>query len=371
VPTLQRIIDRIVVKVFEIRKRLEPSYRKADYKLDLALNVLWEKLKPFLERVARRSPGLERYIAGALQLRGKYQAILALSLAAMAFLFIALLGHLPRPQQLKPLPPSLGKPDYGPLRQEVAGYLNTLTGTYGIYFKDMESGQTFGINENVPIPPASCIKVPVVLYLYRQVAAGTLHWNDRVRYDRASDYQVGAGALQYTARNGDTFSLRCLATVAITISDNVAHNMLVRYLGYGNVMNYIRSIAPNTTRPYGSALTTARDMGAIAEAVARFARENPEEGGRLINDLSHTIFHVGIPGKLPPELQVAHKEGSINGVANDMGIVFGKRPYILVVLSQGITDEDTGFRNIAEISRIIYNYQQQFPAAPNQGIPRS
>ncbi|HHW40669.1 MAG TPA: serine hydrolase [Syntrophomonadaceae bacterium] len=307
----------------------------------------------------------------ASRLQGKYRAILSLSLVAAAFLFIALLGHLAGTRQLKPLPPSLGKPDYGPLRQEVAGYLNTLPGTYGIYFKDLESGQTFGINENIPIPPASCIKVPVVLYLYRQVAEGRLQWNDRVRYDRASDYQVGAGALQYTARDGDTFSLRCLATVAITISDNVAHNMLVRYLGYGNVMNYIKSIAPSTTRPYGSGATTASDMGSVIEAVIKFARENPRQGGRLIDDLSHTIFHVGLPGELPPKLQVAHKEGSINGVANDMGIVFGRRPYILVVLSRGITDEDTGFRNIAEISRIVYNYQQRLPAAPDLGIPRS
>ncbi|MGB9791049.1 MAG: serine hydrolase [Thermacetogeniaceae bacterium] len=303
--------------------------------------------------------------------KGQKAALIVLLLAAAALLFVTFLRHSTSPRQLKPFSLPSGKPDYSSLRQEVLSYVNTLPGTYGIYFKDLASGESFGINENVPIPPASCIKVPVVLYLYRQVAAGRLQWADRLRYDRASDYQVGAGALQYTARDGDTFSLRCLATVAITISDNVAHNMLVRNLGYDNVMGYIRSIASNTTRPYGSAATTAKDMGAVVEEVIRFAKENPKLGGRLIDDLSHTIFHVGLPGKLPPKLQVAHKEGSINGVANDMGVVFGKRPYILVVLSKGITDEDTGFLNIAEISRIVYNYQQRLPAAPDLGIPRS
>lgn len=306
--------------------------------------------------------------------RGKRQkaALTLFLLAAAALLLTTFLKHSPSPRQLKPNSPhSSEKPDYTSLRQEVLSFVNTLPGTYGIYFKDLASGESFGINENVPIPPASCIKVPVVLYLYRQVAAGRLQWVDRFRYDSKSDYQVGAGALQYTARDGDTFSLRCLATVAITISDNVAHNMLVRNLGYDNIMSYLRSIAPNTTRPYGSAATTARDMGAVVEEVIKFAREHPKLGGRLIDDLSHTIFHVGIPGKLPPKLQVAHKEGSINGVANDMGVVFGKRPYILVVLSKGITDEDTGFRDIAEISRIVYSYQERLPAAPDLGIPRS
>ncbi len=47
-----------------------------------------------------------------------------------------------------------------------------------------------------------------------------------------------------------------------------------------------------------------------------------------------------------------------------MGIVFSKRPYILGVMSEGTADEDTGFSNIAEISRLVYDYQQQLPPAP-------
>ncbi len=102
---------------------------------------------------------------------------------------------------------------------------------------------------------------------------------DRVAYQKALDYETGAGALQYTAEDGNTFSLRCLATVAITISDNVAHNMLVRYLGYNNVMNFIKSIGgADTVEPYGSETTTARDLGVFMEAVNQFAKQNPAQG---------------------------------------------------------------------------------------------
>ncbi|MBC7339961.1 MAG: serine hydrolase [Firmicutes bacterium] len=31
---------------------------------------------------------------------------------------------------------------------------------------------------------------------------------------------------------------------------------------------------------------------------------------------------MGLPGQLPPGLQVAHKEGDMTGVGNDVGIVF-------------------------------------------------
>lgn len=297
---------------------------------------------------------------------GRRKILAVVALLALVMLAFAV-GRTVGPQALKPL---ASRPDYGELRKELADHLKTLPGTYGVYFKDLASGEEFGINERVPIPPASAIKLPVVLYLYEQVAKGELDWNDRVRYRKSTDYQDGAGDLQFTARDGDTYSLRCLATISMVISDNIAHNMLVRHLGYDNVMNFIRRLGPDTTRPFGSASTTARDMGAFLEELIDFASREPEQGARLLNDLAHTVYHVGLPGKLPPKLVVSHKEGSINGVATDVGIVFSRRPYILVVLSKGIPDEDTGFRNIAEISRIVYDYQQRLPAATVPGLPQ-
>ena len=293
------------------------------------------------------------------------RAYLIVALLAFVMLVFAL-GQIIGPQSLKALDT---KPDYQPLQDEVAKFTASLPGTYGIYFKDLDSGEGFGINEKAPIPPASTIKLPVILYLYEQAAAGKLDWSDRVRYNLSTDYQGGAGELQYAARNGDTYSLRCLATIAITLSDNIAHNMLVRHLGYDNVMAFIKKMGTDTTRPFGSASTTARDMGAFAEGVISFAERNPQQGGRLLNDLAHTIYHVGLPGELPSKLVVSHKEGSINGVATDAGIVFSRRPYILAILSEGVSDEDTGFKNIAKISRIIYDHQQKLPAAENLELP--
>lgn len=293
------------------------------------------------------------------------RAYLVVALLAFVMLVFAV-GQIIGTQSLKPLNP---KPDYQPLQEEVAKFTATLPGTYGIYFKDLSSGQEFGINEKTPLPPASTIKLPVVLYLYKQVAAGKLDWRDRVGYNINTDYQEEAGVLQYVARHGDTYSLRCLATMSITLSDNIAHNMLVRHLGYDNVMAFIKKMGPATTRPFGGASTTARDIGAFVEEAYRFAEQNPGQGGRLLNDLAHTVYHVGLPGELPSELVIPHKEGSITGVAADAGIVFSQRPYILIVLSAGITDEDTGFKNIARISRIIYDYQQQLPEAKNIRLP--
>ncbi|AEG16573.1 beta-lactamase [Desulfofundulus kuznetsovii DSM 6115] len=248
-------------------------------------------------------------------------------------------------------------PDYRPLQKQLKDYLAQQPGVYGIYFKDLHSGASFDINGDEPITAASTVKVPVVLYLNHLVAQGKLDWDDRVVYDSKQDYQGGAGILQFSAWDGDSYSLRVLANLSITISDNIAYRMLVRHLGKDNVAQFMRDLGGQTVFPGGENITTARDMGRYMEAVLEFSREHPALGERLLDDMANPIYHVGLPGKLPPEVRVAHKEGDVWGVANDAGIVFAEHPYILVVLSKGETDVDKGFARIAEISRMVYDYQ--------------
>ncbi len=248
-------------------------------------------------------------------------------------------------------------PDYAPLEAELRELIATYDATYGICFRDLESGAGFGINEREPITAASTVKVPVVLYLNTLVARGRAKWSDRVAYDAALDYQDGAGVLQFTAKDGATYSLRILANLAITVSDNIAYRMILRHLGKDNVAAFMRGLGGEVVFPDGWNVSCARDMVLYVQAVLDFARAHPDLGQRLLDDMAHSIYHVGLPGLLPPDLTVAHKEGDVTGIANDVGVVLGSRPYILAVLSRGVSDIDEGFARIAEISRVVYDYQ--------------
>lgn len=256
-------------------------------------------------------------------------------------------------------PAWVADPDYGPLKRQIEQFIAHKPGTFGIYFKDLVSGRTFGINDREPIHAASTIKVPLVLFVNRLAAEGKVDWQDRIAYDRGADYQDGAGILQFSARHGDTYSLRVLSNLSITISDNIAANMLIRYVGKETLANYMRGLGAEVVFPGGRRMTTARDMGLYMQAVLDLAAERPDVGRRMLDDMAHPIYHVGLPGELPPHLTVAHKEGDISGVANDVGVVYGSRPFILVVLSKDIPDPEAGFADIARISRIVYDYQER------------
>jgi beta-lactamase class A len=250
-------------------------------------------------------------------------------------------------------------PDYEPLKKQLESYLATKAATYGIYFKDLNTGTTWGINDLTPIPAASTIKVPYVLYLNEQVAAGRLEMEQRIAYDSNTDYAGGSGYLKETAADGDRFTLRVLSNLAITLSDNVAYKMIKRVVGEENVLGYMKSLGGTTIGSDGQNNTTARDMAAYMEGVLNFARRNPALGNRLIDDLANSIWHYGLPGKLPDNVRVAHKEGDLPGVSNDVGIVFASRPYIISILSMNQSNVEQGFADISEINRMIYEYQEK------------
>ncbi|MBC7342591.1 MAG: serine hydrolase [Clostridia bacterium] len=252
-----------------------------------------------------------------------------------------------------------GSPNYAPLRQQLEDFVSQRKATYGIYFKDLISGKTVEINAYTPIPAASTVKLPTVLYLNTLAAQGKIDWQTKLAYQSQTDYQGGSGIIQFGAREGDKYTLRTLATMAITTSDNIAYRMLVRYLGQDSIANYMRNLGAWTVFPDGKNLTTARDMGVYLQAVLDLNRQYPAVGRRLIDDMANGIYNEALPLYLPDSVTVAHKEGFIWGVCNDVGIVYGSRPYIIAVLSQGQDNPDQGFADIAEINRMIYDYQEQ------------
>lgn len=248
---------------------------------------------------------------------------------------------------------------YLPLVSELKKYLEEKPATYGIYFKDLQAGKTFGINDCELFPQASCIKVAYVLYLYEKVAAGIYQLEQRLSYRADTDYSTGSGYLQYFIKEGNRLTLRALAKIAITLSDNIAYRMIKRFVEPAEVIRYMKNLGGTFPRPDGEDYTTPRDMGCYLQGVLDFAYREPELGKMLLDDLTHPVWHFGLPGLLPDEIKVAHKEGDLEGTANDVGIILPPdRPYLLAVLSKNQPDIPAGFWRIATISKLVFDYQR-------------
>lgn len=255
---------------------------------------------------------------------------------------------------------------YLPLARQLKNFLKTRHAVYGIYLKDLIRKKFLGINDQELFIQASCIKVPYVLFLYEKIASGVYNLEQRLAYQRNTDYSPGSGYLQYIVKEGDRFTLRTLAKIAITLSDNIAYRMIKRLVGYSDVIQYMRNIGGKSPSPDGDSHTTPEDMGCYLEAVLDFCKRESELGKLLLDDLIHPVWHYGLPGLLPDYVKVAHKEGDLEGVVNDVGIILASdHPYILAILSKNQPDVYQGFKDIATISKIIFDYQCSFNKVHN------
>jgi beta-lactamase class A len=53
---------------------------------------------------------------------------------------------------------------------------------------------------------------------------------------------------------------------------------------------------------------------------------------------------------------VAHKTGTITRIHHDAGIVYGPRPYVLVVLVRGLQDQKQSAALMAAISKAVWEH---------------
>lgn len=102
-----------------------------------------------------------------------------------------------------------------------------------VHAVNLTTGDSFSHNEWRVIPTASTIKVAIVDMVSRLVAAGGLSWDDSCKFTN-DDIVGGAGVLRYLTSVRE-LSLADAATLAITISDNVASNICLDALGGSSV----------------------------------------------------------------------------------------------------------------------------------------
>jgi beta-lactamase class A len=122
-------------------------------------------------------------------------------------------------------------------------------------------------------------------------------------------------------------------------SDNTAVNIMSTVLGEEAVNQFAqRNDMPNTDILEN--LTTARDIGIFFRRLWNQQIVDQENRDEILDYLTNTIYEDWIPAALPEGTKVAHKYGREVHVINDAGIVFGSKPYVLVVMTQGIVESE-------------------------------
>lgn len=186
------------------------------------------------------------------------------------------------------------------------------------------------VNGETSLPAASLVKLPLATAIYEQAAAGTLALDERVLHSDLG--RTAYPSVLQVFSDDHAFTLQELCGLMLATSDNPVSQYLLDRVGIHLVNLEAQRLGASSTRivvgfsdewlgDRGRAnITTADDALVMLKALAT----NPALES-LITALRNNLRNFRMPLRLPDTLPVAHKTGSLTGVAVDAGIAYGKK----------------------------------------------
>jgi beta-lactamase class A len=253
-------------------------------------------------------------------------------------------------------------------------------GVFAVAFKDLKTGETLLLNEQMSYHAASTMKTPVLVEVFNQVKKKkislddsiTLHNNFKSIVD-GSEYKLDStddSETELYRHLGEKRSINQLIYQMIIVSSNLSTNLMIELVDAKNVsatmasmgmpnLHVLRGVEDDKAYQAGLSNTVAAyDLMLLFEKIAKGKAVNKKSCEQMIKILLDQKFNDIIPAKLPPDVKVAHKTGWFTSVHHDSGIIFlpNGRKYVLVLLGKEIEDEKGATNMLAEVSEMIYKY---------------
>lgn len=224
--------------------------------------------------------------------------------------------------------------------KDIIARLEAVAGNASFFYKSLEGQpETAAFNEDFAHVAASIIKVPIMVECFRRFDQGSAKKTDTLTL--RDEYRVPPCGVLTFMHQGLEVTLMDLIWLMITISDNVATNMLIDYLGIDAIEDTIRACGLRQTtlgrklfdRSPGakgkSNYISAADCGLLLEKMYLGQLISPQASKEMLDVLKGQQLNNKIPFLLPLDYTVAHKTGEDGSITHDVGIVYAKRPFIV------------------------------------------
>jgi beta-lactamase class A len=298
-------------------------------------------------------------------------------------MFVALLCLAAWPAQAQQARPA------AVINHRIQAAIQDFPGSVSLYATNLDTGVSYGLRADAPVPTASTIKLPIMVELFAEAQEGRLDWNQKLVLND-QDKVSGTGVLTELS-SGDALPIRDLMHLMIVVSDNTATNLILDRIG-GNAVNVrmaqlglkqtavMRKIMqaklfpdPNA-KPHPEGLTgegkkpgndrwgtgrsCPRDMVLILEKLYRGELVSKAASGEMIGVLKRQHDHDGI-GRDMKDTVIASKSGALDHLRSDVAIVYSPHgPVAIAITVNNIKEVDYGPDNpgnllISKLSGIL------------------
>lgn len=252
------------------------------------------------------------------------------------------------------------------LKESILRRVADYPGHTSIYYQDLTTGEHWGHNELEPMGAASVIKLTVMAELFRQLEAGLVRRDQKITVRDEDRVPIcGVLTLMHTGLEVTPIDLCWLM---ITISDNMATNLLIDLLGLENIQENNRRLGLEgvvlnrklfeTREAFCGKRNTvsARGVARLLELI--WKRQLVSEGAS--GEMLEMLLAQQCTNKMPlllAEGETAHKTGEDEGITHDVGIVLAKNPCLVCFCNWKLEPGTEGRLNIqiGEITRALYD----------------
>ncbi len=248
--------------------------------------------------------------------------------------------------------------------KDIKKFLDSRIGDYSFYFEDLSSGYVYAMNENVRMPAAGSMKLPIAIALFKEVQPGKIDINMKVKV-KAEDMVYSTGILhEFSERD---YSVKELLTAMLLHSDNTAANKLIDIIGMDRINEIIRdmrlantvlnrkSIDERKSHSEVQNYTSAMDLSKCWRILYNETFVDKENSRIIIDILKRQQLKNKLSYYYPERIkrEIANKTGDIDNVENDTALMsINKGSFIITVMSSNLPNNVYGQITLARVGKM-------------------
>jgi beta-lactamase class A len=233
-----------------------------------------------------------------------------------------------------------------------------------VYYRDLNNGPWVGVNSTMQFIPASLLKVPLAMRVYKEVERNPALLQGLVKVPKLSEAEF---KIHYQPavkiQEGEVYNLQQMLEHMLVYSDNGAVDSLMPLLPHNALDEMFKELHLSLPKQNEVEFISVRDYSSFFRVLFNASYISQQYSEEMLELLSHTTFKDGIVKYLPEDIVVAHKfgeavvqdvSGTLTNQIHNCGIVYYPgHPYALCIMTRG-TDAAKLAEAVASISKVIY-----------------
>lgn len=251
-----------------------------------------------------------------------------------------------------------------PFKHKLSATIDDYSDNYAfsVYFRDLENGYWFGINEKQSFIPASLVKLPTIIAAYK-----ARENKDPNFFDETITYNGEFDSLRNLDSNfiekDAQYSIYELVKQSAIYSDNEAHQVLKKIID-DRFPDLVTEVAKHFGTYDSDEKHTMKEYSSLFRVLYNASFLTEQDSYEVLNLLANADLQEGIPKYIPNEVVVAHKYGYYDSRVSDhiqfnqcAIVYFPYKPYLLCISAKGKSKSsvNTLTKITAELSKEIYD----------------